>query len=351
MRKIIYIFSIFSILFLTSNAQIRNVSSLNGTWNGSWINDEFLSTGDVMIMVVVDESQYLVTATFNIGGTALGQPSIDPFVEEVNYTTSGAEISLTHDIWGDISGSIDFATGEFDGTAENNPVNPSVGLMTGAGVLTSDSLKSTFTMDFAGDIITGGMNLGKENAIDAPTELNAVENNPGEVQLSWITNSENHMGFRIDRWSASSNEWMEVADIGASEVNYTDSDVEEATDYKYRIAGYNEDTESEYSNEAEITTLTNVEDEDLNLDYSLEQNYPNPFNPSTTIKFSIPMFSQVKVEVFAQTGEIVRTLFDGHLKSGEYEVNLNANDLASGIYFYRMTSNEFTSTKKMLLVK
>lgn len=344
------LFILFFILISSLFSQVKNINSLQGTWTGGWINDAFLSTGDAQIMVVVDEPQNKVIATFNIGGTALGQTSIPVFVEESVYNEIGAEISLTHDIWGSIEGSIDFATGEFSGTAVDNPVNPSVGDMTGAGILTSDSLKSTFTMVFAGDMITGGMDLAKENAITTPTNLTAVENTLGSVELSWIVTSSNQTGFKIDRWSASEG-WVEIADLGASEVNYTDNSVEENSDYKYRIAAYNTDTESEFSNETEITTVTGVEDEEILHTFALGQNYPNPFNPSTKIKFSVGNFSPVKVEVFHQTGELVSTLFNGYLNGGEYELNFNAHNLASGIYYYRMISNDFVSTKKMILLR
>lgn len=349
LARTIILLSISLSLFLP--AQVKNVSSLNGTWNGSWINDHFQSTGDAQIVVSVNEAENKLIGTFTIGGFALGVP-VDVFVEEAIYDETGSEVSITHDVWGDVMGTLTFATGEIDGTADNNPVNPSVGLMTGAGILTSDSLTSTFTMMFSGvGTITGGMDLVKQNAILIPTDLTAVENTPGEVELSWIAASQNHTGFRIDRWSSSTNAWSEIADVGASEVNYTDSDTEESTDYKYRIAAYNAETESEFSEEAEITTTTDVDDDNLIYDYSLGQNYPNPFNPSTTIKFSVAEFSPVSIEIFSQTGELVRTLFKGHLKSGEYTLNFNAAELASGLYLYRMTAKDFISTKKMILLK
>lgn len=343
------LFILFFILISSLFSQVKNINSLQGTWTGGWINDEFQSTGDVQIMVVVDELQNKLIGTFNIGGFALGQ-AVDVFVEEAAYTETGAEVSIVHDVWGDVAGTLNFETGELDGTAENNPVNPMVGNMTGAGLVTSDSLKSTFTMIYDGDMITGGMDLAKENAITTPTDLTAVENTPGSVELSWIVTSSNQTGFKIDRWSASEG-WVEIADLGASEVNYTDNSVEENSDYKYRIAAYNTDTESEYSNETEITTVTGVEDEEILHTFALEQNYPNPFNPSTKIKFSVGNFSPVKVEVFHQTGELVYTLFNGYLNGGEYELNFNAQNLASGIYYYRMTSNNFVSTKKMILLR
>ncbi|MCZ7604457.1 MAG: T9SS type A sorting domain-containing protein [Melioribacteraceae bacterium] len=347
-QKMIYFF--FFLLTLSLFSQIKNINSLSGTWTGSWINDFFLSTGDAQILIVVDEGQQKVIATFNIGGTALGQSSIDTFIEEVIYNDSGATISLTHEIWGDINGNILFATGEFSGTAEDNPVNPSVGLMTGAGILTSDSLKSTFTMDFSGTMITGGMDLVKENGIEPPSNLTAVQNSSEEVSLSWITNSSNHTGFRLDRWSASE-VWIEIAELDKDDVNYIDTEIEGSTNYKYRISAINSDTESEYSNEAEITTITDVNSDELVYKFELYQNYPNPFNPTTVINFSVKYLSAVKLEVFNQNGELVKKLFDGHLAAGEYDINFNASDFASGVYYYRMVANNFISTKKMLLIK
>lgn len=350
MRKLFTLLLFISILTLTSFGQVKNVMSLQGTWTGEWINDHFQSTGSAQIMMVVDESQSKATATFNIGGFALGVP-VDVFVEEAIYTAEGAEITITHDVWGDVTGTINFATGELNGTADNNPVNQSVGLMTGAGILTSDSLTSTFTMIYSGvGTITGGMDLTKENAISFPSDLTAVENTPGLIELSWIVTSQNHTGFKIDRWSESTG-WAEIADVGANDVSYSDNSVEENTDYKYRIVAYNVDTESEYSNEAEITTITDVIEEGIKYNYSIEQNYPNPFNPTTKIKFSVRSFSPIKLEVFNQTGELVTTLFNGHLKGGEYEVNFDAANYASGIYYYRMTSDNFISTRKMILLK
>ena len=350
MKRYILLLIVLTLLSIPLTAQVKNINSLQGTWTGSWINDHFVSTGDAQIMLVVDETQSKATATFNIGGFALGVP-VDVFVEEATYTVDGAEISITHDVWGDVKGTLNFETGEIDGTADNNPVNPSVGLMTAAGILTSDSLKSTFTMIFSGvGTITGGMDLAKENAILIPTDLTAVENTPRSVELSWIVTSSNQTGFKVDRWSENEG-WVEIAEIGADEVNYIDNTTKELTDYKYRVAAYKAATESEYSNEAEITTITYLLEDQIHYSYNLSQNFPNPFNPSTKINFSLGSFSDVKIVIFNQNGELVKTLFDGNLAQGEYNLNYNAENLASGIYYYRMTTNKYTSTKKMLLLK
>ena len=85
--------------------------------------------------------------------------------------------------------------------------------------------------------------------------------------------------------------------------------------------------------------------------YSLEQNYPNPFNPSTSIKYSIPKAGQVKLNVYSVTGKLVANLVDEFKTAGNYTVNFNAVNLASGVYFYRLSSGSFVENKKMILVK
>ena len=86
-------------------------------------------------------------------------------------------------------------------------------------------------------------------------------------------------------------------------------------------------------------------------DYSLAQNYPNPFNPSTKISYSIPQSGNVSITIFNELGKEVITLVNGFKNAGSYEINFNASDLSSGIYFYRIQSGNYADTKKMLLVK
>lgn len=85
--------------------------------------------------------------------------------------------------------------------------------------------------------------------------------------------------------------------------------------------------------------------------FSLQQNYPNPFNPSTTIRFDIPERSFIQLSVFSLSGELVEKLLDRELYPGKYEYTWNASSLASGIYFYRITSGGFNDVKKMILIK
>jgi len=83
----------------------------------------------------------------------------------------------------------------------------------------------------------------------------------------------------------------------------------------------------------------------------LSQNYPNPFNPSTTIKYQIPRNGYVTLKVYDILGKEVAALVNQQQQSGRYEVNFNAQNLASGVYLYRIRVNDYVAVKKMLLLK
>ncbi|MFA6457102.1 MAG: YCF48-related protein [Bacteroidota bacterium] len=85
--------------------------------------------------------------------------------------------------------------------------------------------------------------------------------------------------------------------------------------------------------------------------FALEQNYPNPFNPSTSIEYSLPKDSRVEIEVFDMLGRQVKTLVNEEKTSGTYKVRFNATSLSSGVYFYRMSSDNFFGIKKLVLIK
>ncbi len=86
-------------------------------------------------------------------------------------------------------------------------------------------------------------------------------------------------------------------------------------------------------------------------DYKLNQNFPNPFNPSTNIRFGLPKSSFVKLTVYNILGKEVATLVNTRLNPGTFEIHWDASNYASGVYFYKLESEGFTQTKRMLLVK
>jgi hypothetical protein len=86
-------------------------------------------------------------------------------------------------------------------------------------------------------------------------------------------------------------------------------------------------------------------------EFLLSQNYPNPFNSSCAIKYSIPKSSQVTIKIFNTIGQELATLVNEEKPIGTYEVNWNAANLPSGVYFYRIQAGSFTETKKMMVLK
>ena len=85
--------------------------------------------------------------------------------------------------------------------------------------------------------------------------------------------------------------------------------------------------------------------------FELLQNFPNPFNPVTTIRFNVPKKSEVTLTVYDAAGKKVRTLVNRFLNAGQHAVRFDGSDLASGVYFYRLSANNFSQTNKMLLIK
>jgi len=100
-------------------------------------------------------------------------------------------------------------------------------------------------------------------------------------------------------------------------------------------------------------TITSVNDKHNTSpnNFELFQNYPNPFNPSTTIKYQIPKAEHVTLKIYDILGRVVATLVNREQRPGNYEVQFNANSLASGIYFYRLTYGSLSQVKKMIVLK
>jgi hypothetical protein len=100
--------------------------------------------------------------------------------------------------------------------------------------------------------------------------------------------------------------------------------------------------------------VVSVSEEENNFDdysFVLEQNYPNPFNPSTKIKFSVALESQVVIKLYNLLGKEVATLMNEKKTPGFYELNFGGEKLTSGVYVYRLEAGSFSSSKKMMLIK
>ena len=102
-----------------------------------------------------------------------------------------------------------------------------------------------------------------------------------------------------------------------------------------------------YNSTTDVKEISGV----IPSDFMLEQNYPNPFNPSTKISFSLPEAGNVTLKVYDLLGQEVATVLNQFMSSGRFEVNFDASDLPSGIYTYALSTGNFNSVKKMMLIK
>lgn len=101
----------------------------------------------------------------------------------------------------------------------------------------------------------------------------------------------------------------------------------------------------------DATSVDVIDDQSIPSDYALDQNYPNPFNPSTVISFSTPKQGHVSLAVYNSLGQFVEELINEDLPAGNYKAQWRAANLASGVYYYTLTSQNFRESKKMILVK
>lgn len=128
-----------------------------------------------------------------------------------------------------------------------------------------------------------------------------------------------------------------------------------STKYYWHVAGINASGMGVYSDSSIFTTGTGIlavkPSEGLPKEFALSQNYPNPFNPTTMIKYSLPKAQFVTLKVYNVLGQEVTTLVDARQNAGYYQVSFNADRLASGIYFYVLRTDNFSSTRKMMLLK
>ncbi len=100
-----------------------------------------------------------------------------------------------------------------------------------------------------------------------------------------------------------------------------------------------------------VNSTTSLNEKNIPVSYCLKQNYPNPFNPSTTIEYSIGKREHVKLVVYDLLGRPIANLVNNVQNAGTYKINFSANNLSSGVYYYKIITENYTDTKKMILIK
>jgi Secretion system C-terminal sorting domain len=185
-----------------------------------------------------------------------------------------------------------------------------------------------------------------------PVELNLFTAIPIErtIKLNWTTQTEKNSDKFIVERKIIDTEWYPIGTVKASvlsnspkQYSYIDKNLQSGK-YQYRLKMIDNDGTYEYSKVIEAGV-------DVPKNYELNQNYPNPFNPSTVITCSLPIGSDVKLIVYNSLGQTVQVLENGFKSAGTYSVNINARELPSGTYYYKLEAGQFSQIKKMMLIK
>ena len=233
-------------------------------------------------------------------------------------------------------------------------VNPKAGLPTG----TQLKNKAVVTFDLNKPLET---NVALNTLdLDAPkSNITSISNVPGSrnVKLTWTVDDGTGSGMQKSMIYMASN------DGPYSLVKTTDSSqaiipVVGNVNYKFYVLSEDNVGNIESTPSKVVDILTDVKFEDkIPTEFDLSQNYPNPFNPVTTINYSIPYTSSVRIVVYNVLGQLVKELVNEVKQTGNYRVQFNGNKLSSGVYFYSIRAkssdgkNEFNTVKKLLLLK
>ena len=201
--------------------------------------------------------------------------------------------------------------------------------------------------------------FGSLNTTPLPVELSSFSAsvNSNNVSLNWKTATEvNNNGFEVERESQESQkseaggQWEKVGFVqghgnsnSPKEYSFTDKNLTGGTKFVYRLKQIDNDGKYQYSKEVEVEVVPTV--------YEFTQNYPNPFNPATEIKFNLPEASRVTLSVYNIIGQQVASLVNGIKEAGFHSVKFDGSSLPSGTYIYRLQTNNFVQTKKMVLLK
>jgi hypothetical protein len=209
---------------------------------------------------------------------------------------------------------------------------------------------------------TNSWSVGKfTNLVNAPVQVEllsftAILLDNSNIQLDWSTISyADNYGYDIEKTDKDTISWQKIGFVESKNilntpVNYSfiDNQVNSSSNLKYRLKSVNND--ATYTILKEIEFLTSPET------FELAQNYPNPFNPSTKINYTLPsnvndQMSKVTLKVYDILGIEITTLVDELQAVGHHEVEFKADNLASGVYIYRIETPAFSATKKMILLR
>lgn len=202
---------------------------------------------------------------------------------------------------------------------------------------------------------------GTINGLPIPVELTSftagfIDN---KILINWQTASEtNNMGFEVQKSEVKSQmtdsgfEWVVLGFVDGAgttteiiNYNFTDINIKSGT-FKYRLKQIDFDGKFTFSDEVEVII-------EIPLEFAMYQNYPNPFNPTTTIKYQLAEAGNVLLKVYDILGNEVAVLVNEEKEAGYYNIEFSSDkyNISSGVYIYSIKAGDFSSIKKMMLLK
>ncbi len=204
--------------------------------------------------------------------------------------------------------------------------------------------------------------IGSSQEVPLPVDITTfkAQSDQNGIKLIWITVTEtNNDGFIIKRDSLEIASYKTLESLkgqgsasSSKTYTYIDQNVFSETEYCYQLYSVDYSGQMhEYPGKVVINVPSNTSPSIKPIDYQLSQNYPNPFNPSTTITYSLKESGPIDLSIYDVLGRKVTTLINAIQEKGAYTLTVNAQNLASGIYIYRLTTQTFQKSRRMVVVK
>ena len=361
--------------WVTSQAPIGDLGSsyetdVEGIWSVSGTSESDASNGLTMTV-----SSALSTGNFAVFGNNNTSSISTADLGSVGSTSRTGRL-WQFDESGTVAATIKIDISDATGESGHSGTASNYRLLYRSGT-TGDFSSVATGSSISGDVVTfnnisiqdGYYAMGAEADASLPVELTSFEllsNRESTITLQWITESEiNNLGFILDRRTPNT-DWAQIASYitdqelqGQGSVShqtiytYADENIQDNQTYDYRLADVDYDGYVEYHTTQlmGLTVSSTIPEE-----YRLYQNYPNPFNPVTNIRYDIPEDGQVSITIYDIMGNRVKELINRPESAGSKLIQWNAQDeqgreASAGIYFYTITANRYSITKKMLLLK
>jgi hypothetical protein len=340
---------------MTYGSQTGTFSSVNGLFTGTGVSFDLLTTPTVLRLITLDAPNHPPVISNQIADIFLDEDFGSQFVANLDSVFDDSDIPLGDSL-------------TFNFAISNNRVSGSI-------IGRELFLNSVNDSNGTAMVIVTATDIGAASVSDTFIVTIVPVNDPPSVfqllepQNQIVLTSSDIIDFVWSNSSDADNDplvyelWLFGASLDTSFSNIADTSFEfinssillPNTTYQWTASVSDGIVLVVCPDTFSFTTpvINSIEPDDplIPSEYALNQNYPNPFNPTTSINFDLPHSSKVNIKIFNVLGEEVTTLVNRNLSPGKYQYNWNANGLASGLYFYRMETEEFVETRKMFLMK